>query len=61
MWVPEDVPSKSFRERCCNNNEAQAATMEASGQARPYTLIYYHNNECNCIASYNLHKLRGLI
>ena len=61
MFVPEDVPSRSFHDQFPNHNEAYEAFREADSQDRPYTKIYYRNGECNCCGSFNLHKLRGIL
>lgn len=61
MWVTEDIPSKVFRDKFPNHNEAHRAFLEADAQDRPYTKIFFINDECRCCASLNLHKLRGLL
>lgn len=61
MWVPEDVPSKKFVDQFPNHNEAYSAFMDAANDDRPYTKIFFHNNECKCCGSFNLQKLRGLL
>lgn len=61
MRVPEDVSGHDFDQRFPNNNQAHAAAMFASWNNRPFTMIYFHNGECACQGSYNLHKLRGLL
>lgn len=61
MRVPEDVSNTTFHERFPNHNEAHQAAMEASWSSRPFTLIFFHNGECKCQGSYDLHKLRGLL